>query len=132
MATEAERIWSEKTDDQLLEAGGQLGQFTAEGQRVIRAELVRRGYEDPVEQGGEAVLEATGDVAPPPRECSRCSAEMKFLGTRLDVASWTAGGDTQEAREKTAAFDVYVCPQCAHVEFFYNFDANAEATGDDE
>ena len=48
--TEAERIWSETSDDDLLEAAAGLATYTDEGQRVIREELRRRGLEDPVEQ----------------------------------------------------------------------------------
>ena len=60
MATrrEIEQAWRAKTDDELLEAAGTLGEYTPEGQDVIRAELTRRGFEDPVEQKGESALEA--------------------------------------------------------------------------
>ena len=47
---EAERIWQEKSDDALIEAAAELETYTDEGQRIIRAELKRRGLEDPVEQ----------------------------------------------------------------------------------
>lgn len=45
---DAERIWSEKSDEDLLEAAAELGQFTEDGRRIIRAELNRRSpYEGP-------------------------------------------------------------------------------------
>ena len=51
--TEAERIWSEKSDEDLIDAAANLGEFTPDGQRIVRAELKRRGLEDPLEQAGE-------------------------------------------------------------------------------
>jgi hypothetical protein len=44
---DAERIWREKPDDELVEAGRRLSEFTAEGERIIRTELRRRGLPDP-------------------------------------------------------------------------------------
>jgi hypothetical protein len=40
--TGAEQIWIAKTDEQLAEASTRLVTYTAEGERVIRAELKRR------------------------------------------------------------------------------------------
>lgn len=45
--TEAERIWSGKSDEQLADAATKLAEFTEEGEQVIRAELRRRGMTDP-------------------------------------------------------------------------------------
>jgi hypothetical protein len=42
-----ERIWRAKSDDQLLEAAADLSEYTEEGERIIRAELRRRGLPDP-------------------------------------------------------------------------------------
>ena len=42
-----EQIWREKSDEDLVEAGERLFEFTAEGERIIRAELRRRGLPDP-------------------------------------------------------------------------------------
>ena len=42
-----EQIWREKPDEDLVEAGERLSEFTAEGERIIRAELRRRGLPDP-------------------------------------------------------------------------------------
>jgi hypothetical protein len=44
---DAEQIWREKSDEALIEAGGHLSEFTSEGERIIRAELHRRGLPDP-------------------------------------------------------------------------------------
>jgi len=42
-----EQIWREKSDEDLIEAGERLFEFTAEGERIIREELRRRGLPDP-------------------------------------------------------------------------------------
>lgn len=42
-----EQIWREKSDEDLVEAGERLFEFTTEGERIIRAELRRRGLPDP-------------------------------------------------------------------------------------
>lgn len=44
---DAEQIWREKSDDELIEAGERLSEFTADGERIVRAELRRRGLPDP-------------------------------------------------------------------------------------
>src|SRR5689334_3003448 len=45
--SDAEAIWAAKTDDELLEAAEQLFDFTEEGERIVRAELRRRGLPQP-------------------------------------------------------------------------------------
>ena len=40
-------IWRAKSDDELLEAGKDLSEYTEEGERIIRAELQRRGLPEP-------------------------------------------------------------------------------------
>jgi hypothetical protein len=41
-----EQIWREKSDEDVIEAGERLFEFTSEGERIIRAELHRRGLPD--------------------------------------------------------------------------------------
>ena len=41
--TDLEQQWREKSDEEVMEAGALLGEYTLEGQGVIRAELLRRG-----------------------------------------------------------------------------------------
>lgn len=43
----AEEIWRTKTDEQVLEASRQLADYTEEGERFIRTELLRRGLTQP-------------------------------------------------------------------------------------
>src|SRR5215471_10808094 len=45
--SDAEAIWAAKTDDELLEAAEELFDFTEEGERIVRAELRRRGLPQP-------------------------------------------------------------------------------------
>src|SRR5579862_5222908 len=45
--TDAAELWAAKTDAALLEAATDLSEFTEEGERIIRAELQRRGLPPP-------------------------------------------------------------------------------------
>jgi hypothetical protein len=131
-AREIEQVWRSKSDEELLEAAGALGEYTPEGQNIIRAELKRRGFEDPVEQQGESALEATGE-APPPRECIRCRVDMTFIGTQpTRAADWIALGHVREIRSGAASFDLYLCPECAHVEMFLSMPVEDDGGAADE
>ncbi len=130
---EAERIWSEKSDEDLLEAAAELRQFTEEGQRIIRAELKRRGLEDPVEQAageaGDGEAEAgeadageadAGEAAAEEPECLRCRVRLLLIDPN-DPDSITRWGWLGGLRTPTLGrdgLDVYICPRCGHVEFF--------------
>lgn len=131
-ARDLEQLWHTKSDDELLEAASALGEYTPEGQHVIRGELRRRGFEDPVEQKGESALEATAE-APPPRECIRCRVEMKFLGSRaVQPAEWSASAEASEFLQDGATFDLYLCPECAQVEMFLNLPIEDASDGADD
>jgi hypothetical protein len=114
-----ERTWREKSDEDLLDAAAELADYTEGGQRVIRAEMKRRGLEDPVEQASQAAAsdvetgEREGEPVPAP-ECIRCHVEMRYRGTR------TVLGEVGHLFENSDAFDVYVCPRCGHVDLFVN------------
>ncbi len=115
--TEGERIWSEKSDEDLLEAAGDLDQFTADGQRIIRAELKRRGLEDPVEQ---LASDEPGSGPAPEVECLRCNVPLRLLDSDPGQAAM-GGAGIRGFRSLVAlsdSFDVYVCPQCGHVDLF--------------
>lgn len=47
----SEEIWRRKTDDQVAAAAQTIDEYTAEGQRVILAEMQRRGIPEPVLTG---------------------------------------------------------------------------------
>lgn len=133
--TEAERIWREKSDDDLLEAAAELHSYTEEGRSVIRAELRRRGFDDPVEQAmlttaaPGAELPAEVDDAPdeelaPGPACLRCEVKLRFLGTKdfHEGAKWGVMGELGHLFEGRESFDLFVCPQCGHVDMFVPVD----------
>ncbi|MGH9383727.1 MAG: hypothetical protein ACRD2N_05515 [Vicinamibacterales bacterium] len=43
----ADDVWRSKSDDELAEAAERLSEYTEEGERIIRAELRRRGMAEP-------------------------------------------------------------------------------------
>jgi hypothetical protein len=117
--TDAERIWSEKSDEDLIDAAASLAEFTPAGQRIIRAELKRRGLEDPLEQVGEGGNQHE-EEAPPDVECLRCNVSLRLLNPDAsDQASgWSMVRGLRTLLELSDSFNVYVCPQCGHVELF--------------
>jgi hypothetical protein len=58
---EAEAIWAARSDDELVEASGELFDYTEAGEGIIRAELRRRGLPQP---------------DPPIGKCSRCGRSI--------------------------------------------------------
>lgn len=130
--TEAERIWSSKSDEALLEAAADLASFTEEGQRVIRAELKTRGFEDPWEQGqftaadvGTRAMDAEAESTAP--DCLRCEIPLSYIGEKRfhEGTRWGLIGELGHLFEKSESFHVYACPECGHVEFFVDI-AKAE------
>jgi hypothetical protein len=117
--TEAERIWSEKSDEDLIDAAGSLDEFTPAGQRIIRAELKRRGLEDPLDQAGEKG-DKVEEAAPPGVECLRCNVSLRLLnpGAADQATGWSMVPGLHTLLDLSDSFNVYVCPQCGHVELF--------------
>ena len=130
--TDAERIWREKCDDDLLTAAAELVTYTEEGQRVIRAELRRRGFEDPVAQAEFTVPEAeaepaedepaereAGATVPTPR-CVQCDEAEHYLGARtfrqMVESGLSEAGSLGFPVEQ--AFGMFVCPRCGHVDLY--------------
>jgi hypothetical protein len=113
--SDAQRIWREKSDDDLLEAAANLDEFTEEGKWIIRSELSRRGLEDPVQQAGGAWAGTVEEAL----ECLRCRARLRYLDPNED-------GPLEGALTKSrlpiyppgGPFRMYACPQCGHVELF--------------
>lgn len=70
--TSFEQIWRDKTDDEVAEAASELSQYTEEAERVIRAELQRRGLPEP-----------EADPLPIPEDDPRCV----FVASGLDEAN---------------------------------------------
>lgn len=115
---DAERIWREKSDEELLDAAAELDDFTDDGQRIIRAELKRRGLEDPVEQAGGP---ADGQEPTEPLECLRCSTPLRLVDP---------GSGRVPRVEAFAQLYAYACPRCGHVELFTDVAEEEEETGD--
>jgi hypothetical protein len=67
----AEDIWRAKTDEELLEAGEQLAEYTEDGERIIRAELHRRGLPEPGPPIGACAR--CGRVIAPNHQADECS-----------------------------------------------------------
>ncbi len=118
--SDMERIWRGKSDEDLLEAAASLDDFTEEGRQAVRAELRRRGLEDPVEQAGES---ATAEPPPegdelPQRSvlCVRCDRPLDFAGVKI------LPGDAGHLFENSEALEMYACPKCGHVELFLSGD----------
>jgi hypothetical protein len=65
---DADDIWAAKSDEELRQAATDLGEYTEEGERVIRAELQRRRLPPP---------------DPPIGRCSRCGRSI-FPGSRRE------------------------------------------------
>jgi hypothetical protein len=128
--SDLERIWSEKSDDVLLEAAASLGDFTDEGREVVLAELRRRGLDVPEQTGdpgdetteeGEAEAEVEGLT------CLRCGVVLQHLGTR-DLGSLGEFGRMFEGKE---LLEVYNCPGCGHVDLFTNVAEEPAVEGED-
>jgi len=60
---------------------------------------------------------------PDVRTCPRCNIRMRFMGVEKFRVGGTSGGwklifsELAELGEQLVPFEVYVCPQCRHVEF---------------
>jgi len=54
--SDPQAIWRAKTDDELLDAAEDLSEFTEEGERIIRAELRRRGGRLVASDGGALIF----------------------------------------------------------------------------
>jgi len=126
--TEAERIWQSKSDDALVEAAAELATYTPEGQVIIRAELKRRGLEDPLEQarflstalGTELPDAETREADAPGPDCLRCDVKLVYVGEKKfrEGSNWGVMGEIGHLFEKSEAYHVYMCRQCGHIDFF--------------
>lgn len=113
---DAERIWRDKSDEDLLDAAATLDEFTEEGRAVIRAELKRRGLEDPVEQSGETATPAEEPAEP--LECLRCRAPLRHLNRDEETRARYLPWGTIPLVDAGGPLHVYACPRCGHVELF--------------
>jgi rubrerythrin len=126
-----ERIWREKTDEQLLDAASALDEYTDEGRHVILAEMARRGLEPPEladteeMEGGEEFEEAEESGEGEVLTCLRCDVELRCLGSK-DLRALGVPAEIGHLFEPTQSLDVYVCPNCGHIDFFAPTPAKGE------
>jgi hypothetical protein len=75
--TDAEQIWRAKSDDEILEAAQDLSEYTDDGERIIRAELRRRGLPEPGRPIG-ACPRCGRSIRPnhPGDECGQCGEPL--------------------------------------------------------
>jgi hypothetical protein len=71
-----EQIWREKSDEDLVEAGERLSEFTSEGERIIRAELRLRGLPDPPTPVDYCWKCGRGIYADGPDTCENCGEPL--------------------------------------------------------
>jgi hypothetical protein len=73
----AEDVWREKPDEDLIEAGRRLSEFTPQGEQIIRAELRRRGLPDPPDPIGYCSRCGRGIYEDAPADaCVNCGEPM--------------------------------------------------------
>jgi YD repeat-containing protein len=111
--TDTEKIWRSKTDEQLVEASSGVAQFTEEGERVVRAELRRRGLPEP--PVAERVVDAEGTQEQDLRRAGKIAGWLLLpaiaivlapLKAILDTSPyWTTAFSTSEP-EAAVAFAV--------------------------
>lgn len=95
---DAEQIWAEKPDEDVVEAGEAIWEFTEDGERIIRAELRRRGLPAPpapvarCSTCGRAIH--GGDPSDACGQCGQAFSE-EILG-KMDAAAATAEDDAEE------------------------------------
>lgn len=100
---DADEIWAAKSDEELLDAARELGEYTEEGERVIRAELRRRRLPPP---------------DPPIARCSGCGRSI-FRTRRRDECSQCGEAFSSEIMQAIGAQS----PEVALVSVLHTADA---------
>jgi len=71
--SDADSVWPGKTDDEVIEAGDTLSEYTEEGEQIIRAELRRRGLAEPPPGIGHCGgCGRTLNANDPGEQCAQC------------------------------------------------------------
>jgi len=115
--SDGEAIWRVKTDDEILEAAEDLSEFTEEGERIIRAELRRRGL--PVPDRPIGVCSRCGRSIPrnsASDECGQCGEPyppdiLRALGaaSASESASDLRTAKTASGESLTMTWEVVPC-----------------------
>lgn len=82
--SDAQASWRDQTDDQVARAATQLSDYTEEGERIIRAELRRRGLAEPP-QTERPTEESGSPVVNRYRDAYRLGAALVGLGNTIKV-----------------------------------------------
>jgi len=73
-----EQMWREKPDEEVLAAAGNLADYTDEGERIIRAELRRRGLPEPARPIGSCLRCGRSIAANHPgHNCLQCGEQLR-------------------------------------------------------
>jgi len=114
--TEAEELWRAKTDDELLEAAEELSGYTDDGERIIRAELRRRGLPEPGRPIG-ACPHCGRSISPNHQgdECAQCGEPLppeilRALGAAgIQSAADVMTAKTGTGESLTMTWEVVLC-----------------------
>ena|ERR1035437_1090512 len=88
--SDAEAMWSGKTDDQVTDAAIHLSDYTEDGERIIRAELRRRGMPDP--SPTQRLIESNSPVVGRYRDAYRVGAALVGLGNAIKIVGAVLAG----------------------------------------
>jgi hypothetical protein len=107
--TDADLIWRSKSDEELAEAAAALGDYTEEGESLIRAELRRRGLAEPPPPLGRcARCGRSIHVSDPGDECAQCgeplSADVRSALSAADPNRRGASSDHRDDLITVATF----------------------------
>jgi uncharacterized protein YbjQ (UPF0145 family) len=80
--TDLEQLWRAKSDEEVMEAGAGLDEYTLEGQGVIRAELLRRGLRPAQRWECSKCHERIDDSFD---SCWKCGASRQRVEPRFDL-----------------------------------------------
>jgi hypothetical protein len=89
--SDAESVWARKTDDELTAAAQHLEDYTEDGERVIRAELERRGLAAPPATARTAFSGEASPVVRRYRDAYRVGAALVAFGQAIKVVGVILG-----------------------------------------
>jgi hypothetical protein len=99
--SEAQEVWRSKSDDEVIAAAGELAEYTEEGERIIRAELGRRGLREPALPVGLCPRCGRSiSTNHPVDECSQCREPLPLeILTLLEELRRASHENTANARQ---------------------------------
>jgi hypothetical protein len=85
--SDAEQVWRGKADDEILAAARRLTEYTEEGERVIRAELRRRGFDEPP----PTIRQSETGISHRYTDAYRVASAVIAFGTTVKVIGFLVG-----------------------------------------